>query len=273
MTSQVPFGLDPDKDRKRPPRVIVGGLPTVSVTRAGLADMMVEDCVRARAAAGQVLPKLVFSSNGQGVSLAGRSREFRDTMLEAAWIHGDGQSIVIASKLTQAPLPERIATTDFFHDAAEAAIEHGLSFFIFGGSEKQNAAATDAIGRLYPRLKIAGRRNGYFKPEEEEAICAEIRASGADVLWVGLGKPLQEEWSVRNRHRLGGIGWLKTCGGLYAFLCGDAPRAPEWMQRFGLEWLFRTMKDPRRLAWRYLTTNPHSFYRLLVHTRRRPIEG
>ncbi len=194
-------------------------------------------------------------------------------MLEANWIHGDGQSIVIASKMTEAPLPERIATTDFFHDAAEAAIRNDLSFFIFGGSENQNRTATDAIRKLYPGIKIAGRRNGYFKPDEEDGICREIRESGADVLWVGLGKPFQEEWSVRNRHKLQGVAWLKTCGGLYAFLCGDAPRAPEWMQRLGLEWLFRTMQDPKRLAWRYLTTNPHSFYRLIVHTRRQAVDG
>ena len=269
MNSPISFA----QDGKQPPRVIVGGLPTVSVTRTELAQMMARDCLRAHQAGEGVLPKLVFSSNGQGVSLAGKSPEFRDTMLAASWIHGDGQSIVLASKLTDAPLPERIATTDFFHDAAEAAIENGLSFFIFGGSEKQNEAATNAIRKLYPALKIAGRRNGYFRREEEEGICKEIRESGADVLWVGLGKPLQEEWSVRNRDRLRGVAWLKTCGGLYAFLCGDAPRAPEWMQRFGLEWLFRTIKDPRRLAWRYLTTNPHSFYRLLVHTRRHPVKG
>lgn len=255
-----------------PPRVMVGGLPTVSVTRSQLAEMMAEDCLSARNAAEPVSPKLVFSSNGQGVSLAGMDPDFHATMLQAEWIHGDGQSIVIASKLTEAPLPERIATTDFFHDAAMMAIRHGLSFFIFGGSERQNEAATAAIRALYPDLRIAGRRNGYFKPEEEEAICREIRESGADVLWVGLGKPLQERWSVRNRSRLNGIAWLKTCGGLYAFLSGEAPRAPEWMQHMGLEWLYRTMKDPKRLAWRYLTTNPHSLYRLLAHTRRRAIQ-
>lgn len=254
-----------------PRRVMVGGLPTVSVTRSRLARMMVDDCLAARSAADPVCPKLVFSSNGQGVSLASSDAAFRKTMLEAEWIHGDGQSIVLASKMTEVPLPERIATTDFFHDAALAAVRHDLSFFIFGGSERQNATATEAIRRLYPDLRIAGRRNGFFRPEEEEDICREIRESGADVLWVGLGKPLQEYWSVRNRARLAGVGWLKTCGGLYAFLSGEAPRAPQWMQNMGLEWLYRTMRDPRRLAWRYLTTNPHSFYQLMVRTRRRAL--
>ena len=250
---------------------MVGGLPTISITRTKLAQMMVDDCLIAREAGDDWLPKLVFSSNGQGIALAGRDKDFFQVMKQAQWIHGDGQSIVMASRLTGAPLPERVATTDFFHDAAQSAQEKGLSFFVFGGSEEQNLGATEAIRSLYPDLKIAGRRNGYFKPQDEADICREIRQSGADVLWVGLGKPKQEQWCVRNRDNLRGVGWVKTCGGLYAFLCGDAPRAPDWMQRICLEWLYRTWREPRRLGWRYLTTNPYSMYRLLAHTRRSPI--
>ncbi|MEW9854608.1 WecB/TagA/CpsF family glycosyltransferase [Novosphingobium sp. M1R2S20] len=209
----------------------------------------------------------------RGVTLAARDRGFNEAMLEASWIHADGQSIVLASRLTKAPLTERIATTDFFHDAARAAVRHGLSFYVLGGSETQNKRAVDQMLVLYPDLRIVGRRNGYFKREEEEEICREIRDSGADVLWVRLGKPLQEEWCVRNRDRLHGIGWIKTCGGLYAFLAGDSPRAPQWMQDMCLEWLFGALKDPMRLGWRYLTTNPYSFYRLIRYTKANPIFG
>ncbi|MET1754017.1 WecB/TagA/CpsF family glycosyltransferase [Novosphingobium sp. RD2P27] len=254
-----------------PERVLVGGLPTVRASRKELAAMMVADCQLARDAGGSWLPKLVFSSNGQGVALAGMDDAFRDVMLEASWIHADGQSVVFASKMTAAPLPERIATTDFFHDAARAAIEGGLSFYIFGGSENQNRNAVERIRVLYPELKIVGRRNGYFDPAENNEICQDIRESGADVLWVGLGKPRQEEWCVRNRDQLRGIGWVKTCGGLYAFLSGEAPRAPDWMQSLGLEWLFRAMRDPKRLLWRYLTTNPYSIYRLIRYTNAKSI--
>lgn len=248
------------------PRTRIGGFQTVAVTREQLARRMVADCMAARD--GKSLPpKLVFSSNGQGIALAGEDPRFMKTMEQADIIHADGMSVVTASRLiTRTPLPERIATTDFFHDAAEAACVHGLKFYVLGGRDSQNAAAVDAMRSLYPELQIVGRRDGYFGRDEDEAVCRDIVASGADVLWVGLGKPRQEQWSVDNRHRLAGVGWLKTCGGLYAFLAGDAPRAPGWMQAAGLEWLFRTMKEPRRLAWRYLTTNPKSIYRMVRHS-------
>lgn len=248
--------------------VPIGGFNTVIATATQFADRMTADCLAARAArsAGKPIPpKLAFSSNGQGVSLAGGDREFADIMNQADFVHADGMSVVFASRLPgRARLPERIATTDFFHDAAEAAMKSGLNFFILGGSEAQNLAAYQAIQKAYPALNLVGRRNGYFSREEDTAVCAEIVAAGTDVLWVGLGKPLQERWSVANRERLAGVGWLKTCGGLYAFLAGEARRAPDWAQAAGLEWAWRMLQEPGRLAWRYLVTNPHALYLMLT---------
>lgn len=249
-------------------RVVVGGLPTAVISKEKLASVMVADCMSARKDP-SFIPKLVFSSNGQGVSLAGESKTFMETMLQADVIHADGHSVYAASRLTSYPLPERVATTDFFHDAARAAVQHGLSFYILGGSEDQNARAVNRIRELYPNLKIVGRRNGYFLKENADEVINKIIRAKPDVLWVGLGKPYQEYWSKQNQNRLAGIGWIKTCGGLYAFLSGDAPRAPAWMQMAGLEWLFRTIRDPRRLLVRYLTTNIHASYRLLRHTERK----
>ncbi|WP_205289241.1 WecB/TagA/CpsF family glycosyltransferase [Microbacterium arborescens] len=237
------------------------------MTRAELAEAMVTDCVQARRDP-TTLPKLVFSSNGQGIALAAKDDDFANAMKKADIIHADGMPVVLASRMTGAPIPERIATTDFFHDAASAATTNGLSFFILGASERQNELAVRAMMAQYPDLTIAGRHHGYFSPDEDESILHLIRESGADVLWVALGKPHQELWCARNRDRLAGIGWVKTCGGLYAFLSGDVGRAPRWMQRAGLEWLYRLQEDPKRLAARYLKTNPIAFYRLLRHTRR-----
>ena len=248
--------------------VPIGGFRTVIATATQFADRMTADCLAARAAraaGAPILPKLAFSSNGQGVSLAGADPEFAGAMNQADFVHADGMSVVFASRLPgRQRLPERIATTDFFHDAAQAAINSDLSFYILGGSEAQNLAAYTAIQKQYPTLRLAGRRNGYFSRDEDAAVCADIVASEADVLWVGLGKPLQEHWSVANRERLTGVGWLKTCGGLYAFLAGEAVRAPDWAQSAGLEWAWRMLQEPGRLAWRYLVTNPHAMYLMLT---------
>lgn len=251
------------------PRVMVGGFNTISCSRVELAELMLNDCLEARQQGSEWLPKLVFSSNGQGVALAGRSPEFAETMASADIIHADGMPVVFASKLTEAPLPERIPTTDFFHDAAKVTEPNGLRFFMLGATAEQNAIAVDAVKKMYPSLNIVGSHHGYFSEDEDESVCEMIRESNADVVWIALGKPRQEAWCVRNRERLHGVGWLKTCGGLYAFLAGDVPRAPGWMQKAGLEWLFRMLDDPKRLAWRYLTTNPYAMYRLVRFTHRR----
>lgn len=250
------------------PTVRVGGFPTASITRQQLADCMARDCLAARSDGARWLPKVVLSSNGQGIALAGQDRAFAEAMAQADIIHADGMPVVLASRLTAHPLPERIATTDFFHDAAEAAGRHGLRFYFLGAKDPQNRAAVEAVRRLYPKVEIVGSRDGYFADDQDEAICAEIRRSRADVVWVALGKPRQEHWAIRNRKHLQGVGWIKTCGGLYAFLAGDAPRAPPWMQKAGLEWLFRAMGDPGRLLWRYLVTNPVAAYRLIRYTQR-----
>lgn len=240
----------------------VGGLDTAVLTRAELAELMVRDC---KERSDSSLPKLVFSSNGQGVALAGRDPNFAAVMRSADVIHADGMSVVIASKLlTPFPLPERISTTDFFDAAAEVAMQQGLSFFFLGGNELQNARVVEVVQKRYPGLIITGRRNGYFRAEEESEICTQIRESGTDVLWVALGKPLQEQWSLRNRDNLQGVAWIKTCGGLYGHIVGDEKRAPVWMQNYGLEWLYRVIQNPRRLWWRYLVTNPQSLWRMIV---------
>jgi N-acetylglucosaminyldiphosphoundecaprenol N-acetyl-beta-D-mannosaminyltransferase len=246
--------------------VTIGRLPTAVVTAEEMAAQMVADCIAARKARanGQPLrPKVVFSSNGQGVSLAGDDADFRAIMLQADMIHADGMSVVFASRLLGKPLPERVATTDFFHNAARSASLTGLRFYMLGASEAQNMRACQAVKAMYPDLQIVGRRNGYFSRDDEEAICKDIVASGADVLWIALGKPKQEEFCVRNREMLRGIGWLKTCGGLYAFLAGADKRAPLWMQKAGFEWAYRACQNPRRLVWRYLSTNPRAFAAML----------
>ena len=253
---------------ERFPTLTIGGFRTVVATTEQLASRMAQDCLLSRAASrtGAVAPpRLAFSSNGQAISLAGVDPAFAQAMRQADFIHADGMSVVFASMFAgRRRLPERIATTDFFHDAARAAIRSDLSFYLLGGSERQNQAAFEAVQAAYPGLRLAGRHNGFFGRDEDAAVCRAIVQSGADVVWVGLGKPLQETWAVRNREHLAGVGWLKTCGGLYAFLTGEVRRAPRFAQKMGFEWAWRILQEPRRLALRYLLTGPHALLRMAL---------
>jgi len=250
------------------PRVNIAGMPVVRVTRAELAQQMVRDWQAQQQSGRTLLPKVALSINGQGAAYYNTDALTRQAMDAAEYIHADGQGVVLASRwLTSAPIPERCATTDFFHDAARAAEQEGLSFYFLGGAEAENAAAVAEAQRLYPRLKIAGRRNGYWKPEEEAAVVATIQATQPDVVWINLGKPKQEEFCLKYRDALQGVTWFKTCGGLYKFLGGIDKRAPLWMQKIGFEWFYRMMCEPRRLFWRYLVTNNQAIWYTLTKSK------
>jgi len=245
-------------------RVTVGGVPTASLSRQQMGRLMVGDCLAARR--GGRRPKLVFAANGHAVAMAGTDANFRKTFQSADIIHADGAPVVFASKMTDAPIPERSATTDFLHDAAKMAEAHGLKFFLLGATEDINAACAAMLAELYPKLEIAGRRHGYFAPDEEISICEEINRSGADVLWVGLSVPCEYEFCARNRDNLI-AGCIVTCGGCFNFAAGAYKRAPEWMQRVGFEWLHRLWREPKRLFLRYAITNPVALFMLLTRTR------
>lgn len=244
--------------------ILVGGLRTACLSREQLTSLMVGDCLAARG--GGRRPKLVFASNGHAIALAATDAQFRKYFEAANLIHADGQPVVLASKLlTNHPIPERSATTDFIHDAARSAAERGLRFFLLGATESINSRCARQLIQQYPALRIAGRQNGYFRREDEPALCDAINASGADIVWVGLGVPLEYEFCIRNRHRLN-AGWIVTCGGCFNFVAGDYVRAPVWMQACGLEWLYRVSREPRRLFWRYAVTNPLAAFALLTRT-------
>jgi len=270
MGAQTPLAniAAPRTERRSGPRVydrvMVGGLSTACVSRRQLGGLMVGDCLAARG--GKRAPKLVFASNGHSVALAALDSEFRRQLGQADLIHADGAPIVFASKLlTNSPVPERSATTDFIFDAAAAAQLHGLKFFLLGSTERINARCAENLRAAYPGVEIVGRRNGYFTPAEEAEICEQINKSGADVVWVGLGVPLEYAFCLRNKARLN-VGWVVTCGGCFNFAAGDYVRAPRWMQKSGLEWLHRLIREPRRLFWRYLVTNAVATAILLLNT-------
>lgn len=251
------------------PTVHVGGLSMAALSRKAWAEAVVA-CAIARRGMTGVAPYFFTSANGNVLSRYARTPEFRAMIDSADAVDADGQPLVIASKLmTRTPIPERAATTDIFHDVARVAAAKGLSFYLFGGSEEINRIAAEKTAAANPGLVIAGRRNGYFKPEDEAAVVAAINAARPDVLWVGLGVPNEHAFVVRNRARLTNVGVIKTCGGLFDFVAGKNTRAPDWMQRHSLEWLYRLWLEPRRLFWRYATTNIHTLYLLLSRTRDR----
>lgn len=251
--------------------ILIGGVPTMRTNRQELAARMVADCALARS--GQLTrPRVLTSSNGSVIAQFHRNAAFRGLIMKADAVDADGQPLVIASRLfSKTPLEERVATTDFIHDAAKAAAANGLRFYFLGAKPGVAQIAADHLRGLHPGLQIVGVRDGYFTADQEAQICRDIVGVEADVLWVGLGSPTQESFAIRNREQLAGLAWIKTCGGLFDHHARPGSRAPIWMQKAGLEWLHRAIKEPRRLGPRYLSTNLPALYHLITATSDGPV--
>jgi N-acetylglucosaminyldiphosphoundecaprenol N-acetyl-beta-D-mannosaminyltransferase len=185
--------------------------------------------------------------------------ELRAAVLKADFTVPDGQPLVWAMNALGHDLPSRVYGPSLMEKACERAATTGVRMYLYGGRH-QGALVQLALNlrQKYPGLQIVG---GYAPPfrdltaEEEDAVVGEINRSRADVVWVGIGVPKQEKWMARMRDRLDAP-VLVGVGAAFDFHAGLVPQAPDWMQRFGLEWAYRLAHEPRRLWKRYARYNP-----------------
>ena len=166
----------------------------------------------------------------------------------------DGMAVVWASRVLGRPLPERIPGIDLMFEVLRQGSERGYRVFFFGATEEVLQRVTARVAADYPGVVIAGQRNGYYRPDEEEAVAAQIHAARPDVLFVAMTSPRKEHFMARWSERLDVAVWHGV-GGSFDVMAGKVQRAPDRWQRLGLEWLYRVRQEPRRLWRRYLVTN------------------
>ena len=256
--------LDPDHMANWPIRCL-GGMDITIATRDQTASGFI-DFVKNKHKRGE-RPFYSTSSNGQVMAMCDDDNGLASEFAKADQISPDGMPMVFASKiLPGASLPERVATTDLFHDVAKLAEKNNVSFYLLGADENANKATFDKVRQQYPNLNIAGRRNGYFSQDEEQEIVAQINDCKPDILWVSMGVPREQFFISRNIDALTNVSVIKTSGGLFDFLSLRRSRAPRWMQFIGLEWVYRSILEPRRLGLRYVLTNPKALKLLLTNS-------
>jgi N-acetylglucosaminyldiphosphoundecaprenol N-acetyl-beta-D-mannosaminyltransferase len=191
-------------------------------------------------------PHMIVTSDASGVVAAQDDAELRAIMDEADLVTADGQGVVLAARLLNVPVRERVSGVDLVQRLCELATAHGRSVFLLGAQE---GVAEDAAAKLQaavPGLAVAGTQDGYFRPEQEPEIIAHIRDACPAVLFVAFGIPRQEKWIRAHLDELA----VPVCigvGGSFDVISGRLKRAPAWMRKCGLEWLFRVTQEPRRL--------------------------
>jgi N-acetylglucosaminyldiphosphoundecaprenol N-acetyl-beta-D-mannosaminyltransferase len=212
----------------------------------------------------------VVTVNLDFLSIAERDPHFRDTINRADLAVADGMPLVWASRLTDQPLPQRIAGVDLVDACCEIAAETGAGVFLLGAAPGVAEVAGKQMKDLYPGLQIVGTYSppfGGLTGHENERIVASIRAARPAFLFVAFGAPRQDQWI---RAHLGQLG-VPVCMGVGCvldLLAGNVNRAPGWMQRTGLEWAFRLSQEPARLWRRYILDDVPTLGRLVFRAVR-----
>lgn len=237
-----------------PPRFTLGKSPVDCISMDYAALLLVEALLHR----GQLPPLTVVGPNAWLVTLAQRNGRFAESIRAADLAVPDGMSVVLACRLLGFPLPERVTGGDLMERMCAEAAHYGFRVFLLGGPHGVAIMAAYNLKQRYPGLDICGTYCPPFGFEKDPGELTRIRdailAASPDLLCVGLGSPRQEIWIEENRFQLH-VGAILPVGAAFERQAGLRRRAPQWVQRMALEWLFRLMLEPRRLWRRYLFGN------------------
>jgi N-acetylglucosaminyldiphosphoundecaprenol N-acetyl-beta-D-mannosaminyltransferase len=203
-----------------------------------------------------------FSLNAAKVVEARRSPTLHGYLERATIVNADGMSLVWAGRILGVPLPERVAGIDLLSALLAGMEAQGLAPYFLGAREEVIATAVSRIAERHPRLRIAGFHHGHFPADDDEEVARSIGEAAPDALFVGMSSPRKEFW-IDAYQPLTRATFAMGVGGSFDVLAGLTKRAPAPVQRLGLEWAYRTLQEPRRLAGRYARTNG-AFLRLVA---------
>ncbi|MFC4534240.1 WecB/TagA/CpsF family glycosyltransferase [Sphaerisporangium dianthi] len=241
-------------------RVTVGGVAVDTLTEQAVVGHVIAALLQGRGGH-------VVTPNVDICRACSRDPEVRAIVAGADLAVPDGMPLVWASKLLGTPVPERITGADLIWSLSEAAASGGLSVYLVGGPPGVAVRAAEVLGDRYPGLRVAGVVSPPFGFETSAEGLAAVREAlmraRPDLVFVGLGFPKQDRLIGLLRGDLPRA-WFIGCGSAIGFAAGSMRRAPEWMRRSGLEWLFRLAADPGRLARRYLVDDLPFALRLLT---------
>ncbi len=193
-----------------------------------------------------------------GVMESQRDEELRRIHNQAGLVTPDGMPLVWISHLKGFRHVERVYGPDLMLALCAYSVPRGYRHFFYGGAKGVPEQLAVVLQKRFPGLQVVGTHSPPFRPltpEEDKQVVAMINAVNPDIVWIGLSTPKQERWMAEHRARLRAP-VLIGVGAAFDFLTGRKPQAPRWMQRAGLEWLFRLFTEPRRLWRRYLINNP-----------------
>ena len=219
-------------------KVTILGVPVDALTMTE-AVTRIESFIEAKK------PTLIATANAEMLMRATHDKALRDILCSADMVTPDGAGTVWAAHHLGEEMPERVAGYDMAQELMRLAPKRHYRLYFFGSAPGVADKAKKKAETLYPGIEIVGTRNGFFTEADEPQILAEIQQAKPDILLAALGVPKQEKWLAKYKDQLG-VPVSIGVGGTFDVMAGVMKRAPRWMQRAKLEWLFRGMMQPKR---------------------------
>jgi exopolysaccharide biosynthesis WecB/TagA/CpsF family protein len=249
---------------------VIAGLSTIEILGVPIASLTPEAALQAIDRLYDAeRPAFVAHVNVHTLNLATDDPDYRKVLRRADLVLNDGKGVMLAARLLKERFPADLNGNFFSPLLLGRAAERGWRVFFFGARPGVAERAAERVTQRLPALTIAGVRDGFFPTGQEAEVARQIGKSGADLVLVGLGNPLQERWIDGHLAETGarlGVG----VGAFFDFQAGAIPRAPGALNRLGLEWVYRLAREPRRMWRRYLIGNPRFLARVARAGRRSP---
>ncbi len=237
-----------------PSRIEILGIPVDCVDMEG-----------ARQAIGQLIdaarPQAVIAVNPEKVIKAQSDENLRGQLKSAGLLIPDGIGIVLAATILGLGKMHRVPGSELMPEICQIAAQKGRGVFLFGAAPEVNESVTVELTKRYPTIVIAGRQHGYVRDNEMEDVVNRINDSRAQVLFIALGSPRQEQWMGAHMHKLKHVSVVQGVGGTFDVIAGRVKRAPSLFLRLNLEWLYRLLAQPQRILRQ--TALPKFVYRVL----------
>lgn len=237
---------------------------TVDVLTVNETIDLVEDYVRNKT------PLHLMGVNADKINMLSNDSKLKNIINNCGIINADGASVVLASRFLGMPLPERVAGIDLMQQLVELSEKKGYSIYLLGAKQEVVEKTAEILKERHARLNIVGIRNGYFKEEDWVSIYDELKRLKPDFVFVGITSPIKE-YLVEYMQNKGLDCVFMGVGGSFDVISGNISRAPKWMQKCNLEWLFRVIQEPKRLFKRYFIGNFEFIKNVFKEYRKREI--
>lgn len=200
--------------------------------------------------------KYICVSNVHTTIMSYDNPEYKKIQNSAAIRLPDGRPLSLVQKRKGFKEAERVTGPDLMQTLFEGAKDNKLRYYFYGSTEETLSLLEEKLKEKYPSIKVVGMYSPPFRnltEEEDNEIIKKINDAKPDIVWIGLGAPKQEKWMYDHKNKINGL--MIGVGAGFDFLAGNIKRAPKWMQKCSLEWLYRLLQDPKRLFARYMKTN------------------